>query len=1084
MRITAIILLVTSLHVSATAYTQRVTIHAKNMSLEQALGQIKKQTGYSFLCEQRLLEGAGPMDLIITNATLNEALDSCISGLSLTYTIKQEERLVFIMAKPVAGGDPQSLRPPGDVRGHVVDSAGNALAGATVAVRGTNKVTITNASGDFILPDVEGNTVLLISYTGYQPREIRWNGNSTFNITLTVAPVSLQDVVVNKGYYNIKKQYNTGNVSIVKGEEIQRQPVSDPMMALEGRVPGLYISQTSGIPGASLVVRLRGKNSIANGNDPLYIVDGVPFTSTTMTNPFVGGGALNDGGGMSPFANLNPSDIESIEVLKDADATAIYGSRGANGVILITTRKGRQDLTKFDLNVYSGAGKVAGKMHLLNTQQYLEMRHEALKNDGRMAPGTRDYDINGAWDTTRYTDWQKELTGGTAHFTNVQGTLSGGNSNIQFLIGGGYNRQGTVFPGDYADEKISAHLSLNHVSVNQKLHAELSAGYINDKSNLPAIDFTGRLILAPDAPALYNADGSLNWQNNTFDNPMSRTREHAGSVTDNLISNLMVSYELLPGLKAKSVFGYTHIQNNQSNQSPLSSFPPSYSAYTFLRSNYFGSTDQKTWNIEPQLSFERTIGQLKLDVLAGATFRQTVQNASGISATDFTSDVLIQNPAAAATQRIVGVNYTQYNYNAVFGRLGVNWLDKYLLNFTARRDGSSRFGPGNQFGDFGALGAAWLFAKERWIRDRLPFLNFGKLRASYGTTGNDQIPDYMYLSAYSSYYYTYQDIRGLYPTQIPNPFFGWESVKKLEFGLETGFFKDRVLFNVSFYRNRTGNQLVGFALPSYAGFTSVQANLPAVVQNTGLELDISTVNIKTKDFSWTSSANLSIPRNKLISYPNLEGSNYRNTFVIGQSIFAQKYYHYTGLDPQTGLYTVQDVNKDNIINADDYQLTRQITQNFFGGFNNSISYKGLRLDVFFQFVKQTGQDYLSLFRIIPGYYNQNVPVEVMRRWQKPGDVTDVQKFSAGSNAVDKARGWYLGSDAIIRETSFIRLKNLSLSYSFPAGWCQKVHLKTTRLYFQAQNLLTITSYKGLDPETQSLSLPPLRMLTVGIQAGF
>jgi TonB-linked SusC/RagA family outer membrane protein len=1075
----------------------KITVFASNAPLRSVFKKIEKQTNFRFTYSENELNTNEKVTVRFSNVPLNSVLHDILVPIGVEW--RYIDKNIYLRKEVKTKKENTSIRPTQinsgaptvNISGKVTDADGVPLQGVTIIVKGTSVGTITDNNGGFSFDAIDSNSILAISYIGYDKEEVsvnssRVNNGKHLNIMLRLVTGSLDETVV-KGYYITSKRFNTGSITKVKGEDIAKQPVSDPMMALEGRVSGLQITQASGMPGANVKVSLRGKNSIENGNDPLYIVDGIPFTSISLSNKYITGGAVGtppgDGVGLSPFNNLNSSDIESIEVLKDADATSIYGSRGANGVILITTKKGKAGKTKFDFNIYSGAGKVTNMLNLLNTQQYLEMRHEAFNNDG-ITPGTGDYDINGTWDTTRYTDWQKLLIGGTAKFTNVQGALSGGNEFTQFLISGGYSNQSTVFPGDYSDQKASVHFNLTHSSSNQRLNAVFSASFINDNNRLPSIDFTKNISLAPDAPALYDRRGNLNWEDNTFSNPFAMLLRSAKSITNNLISNFNISYRILPDLVVKSSFGYSQIEMNQSIITPLSSYDPSRSAQLFRRRNDFGTSDIKTWIIEPQVNYIKQIGKGKLDVLIGSTFQQDTKNYLGQMASGFASDGQIKNIGAAGSVSLAGVDYSQYKYNAIFGRINYNLNGKYLVNLTARRDGSSRFGSGNQFGNFGALGLGWIFSSEDFLKNSLPVLSFGKLRASYGSTGNDQIKDYQYLATYSTYPYPYEGLSGLYPTRIPNPYFSWELVKKLEFGLEFGFLKDRFFFTTNIYRNRTGNQLVGYSLPYYAGFPSVQANLPATVQNSGLEFEFNSSNFKTTEFVWTTSVNISFPRNKLIAYSNLEGSSNKNTYVIGQSIFIQKYLNYTGLDSKTGLYTFEDVNKDNqITNPDDFTTIKQISQKYFGGLQNSLSYKGIQLDIFIQFVKQNGRTPLGLFNSTPGYVNQNGPTEILQRWRKTGDITDIQPFSTGIGAFDQARSNYLRSNASVVDVSYIRFKNLSLSYTLPPSWIEKAHFRNARIYLQVQNLLTITGYKGLDPETQGLTLPPLRMITAGVQFG-
>jgi TonB-dependent starch-binding outer membrane protein SusC len=1103
MRLSAVFLLGAALQVSASGYSQqKITINVKNVPVEQVFNQIKQQTGLAFIWEESVLKQTHPVTVDLKNVSIDEALDACLKDQPITYTIKND--LVEIRQKNISPPSAQeNSSPPIDIHGHVTDSLGNPVAGATVMVKGSKEAaTVTDANGNFSLRSINSNSTLIISNVGFETQEFKVKGKSDISLRLKVHSTTLLDVVVNKGYYSTSQRLNTGNVSIVTSKEIEEQPVSDPILALIGRVPGLNIIQTSGVPGSYSTIQLRGQNSIANGNDPFYIVDGVPFSSTSLSSNFLSGGVLGQpangpGLGMSPFNALNPSDIESVEVLKDADATAIYGSRGANGVILITTKKGKIGQTRFDVNAFTGLGTVTRKLDMLNTPQYLTMRNEAFNNDGATPSPFYDFDLT-FWDTTRYTNWQKVLIGNSDPFTNVQTNISGGTTNTQFVVGVGYANQGTVFPGDYSDKKISGHVSITNFSNDHKFHTQFTANYINDNSNLPSVDLTPNIILAPDAPALYDANGNLNWQfqngSATWNNPLAYTYIHANATTQNLISSLNLSYQILNGLQLTSNFGYNFDQMGQTILVPSTAYGPPVNLNPSRRINQFGNTQNKSWIIEPQLVYSKVINKGKLDVLLGTTFQENNSNSIGFRASGFTSDALIPNPQAASSLRLLGSSYSLYHYDAVFGRIGYNWDEKYLINLTARRDGSSRFGPDKQFGNFGAVGVGWIFSNEKFIRDGLPFLSFGKLRASYGTTGNDQIGDYQYLSLYRSNPLAYQTITGLFPTALTNPNFAWELVKKLEGGLEFGFLKDKIFISASLFRNRSGNQLLGQPLPNITGFNTVQANLPATVQNTGQEFTLKTINVQDRKFNWSTSGNITFLQNKIIAFPDLANSAYANTYAVGNSIFSTFRYHYTGVDPQTGIYTFATKNQSGIPSlATDLVRTKPITQKFFGGLNNSFNYDHFHLDIFIQFVSQYGYNYYGSTELdnnYPGTFNANQPTNlIMNRWQYPGNknaVVEKLSQSGGGPLVDAYFNW-LNSDGALSDNSFIRVKNISFSYDLPDSWLKQAHLKQLRFYFQCQNLFTIASasFVGLDPETMGaggLGLPPLRMITFGIQA--
>ena len=1096
MKLSALFMLGFCLHLSARTTGQTVTLSVKDMPLKEVFRAIQRQTGLNIVVNESVLEKTGSVSLTVKDMPVADVLNICFRNEKLSFSII-DGTIVIKSLGPLPSDVADS--PPIDIHGHVTDTTGSPLVGASITIRGKSGGTVTDANGNFSLNEVDPKATVIISYTGFEKREYRLNGSNEINIQLVQKVKNLEDVVVNKGYYSVSQRLNTGDVAIVSGKTIEQQPVTDPILALEGRAAGLVVNQASGMPGAYSTVRIRGQNSIANGLDPLYIIDGVPYGNTTLTNAYIGGPLgipktrpdgpqQNNGLGASPFNNLNPADIESIEILKDADASAIYGSRGANGVILITTKKGKAGQTRVDANVYTGWGTVTRTFDLLNTQQYLQMRREAFKNDGAVPNINRDFDLT-YWDTTRYTDWQKTLIGNTSHLTNAQASLSGGNANNQYLIGIGYSNQGTVFPGNYADKKASVHISMTNATSNQRFRSQFSASYTNDNNQLPTADFTPSITLAPDAPALYNPDGNFNWQTRggsaTWTNPLAATKNQASALTDNLVGSLNLNYQLLSNLQLKLNTGYTNSQMNQANLFFATSVAPPNNTNPNVRSNRFATQISTSWIIEPQINFHQRIGQGSLDVLVGSTFQENTGSSIGYIASGFISDALVPNPSAATTKTLLNYFISDYKYNAVYGRIGYNYQEKYLINITGRRDGSSRFGPDKQFGNFGSVGAAWIFSKETFVQNNFSWISFGKLRASYGTAGNDGLPNYKYLDTYSSDNTgtTYQGVSGLYPSQITNPYYAWEMIKKFEIALEMNILKDRFSFSVSYYSNRTDNQLVGYPLSWVTGFSTVQYNLPAVIQNKGLEIVLNTTNIRSASFLWTTSLNLTLPSNKLVAYPNIDNSSYQFTYEVGKSLATRFLYRYTGVDPQTGLYTV--ATKDGSGNPDyinDNYFTEPVTQQYYGGLNNSIGYKGLQLDIFFQFVKQTGFNYLLSFSQ-PGLNNNNVPTEVMNRWQQPGDESNVQRFSQNS-AINAAYTNLRSSDEIIADASYIRLKNVALSYQLPARWIQKASLLNAKVYLQAQNLFTITNYKGIDPETQGIGLPPLRMTTIGLQIGF
>ncbi|MNX87386.1 TonB dependent receptor [compost metagenome] len=453
----------------------------------------------------------------------------------------------------------------------------------------------------------------------------------------------------------------------------------------------------------------------------------------------------------------------------------------------------------------------------------------------------------------------------------------------------------------------------------------------------------------------------------------------------------------------------------------------------------------------------------------GGTFQQQKTNRLFLGGSGFSNNSLIHDLASASTKSISLSDETLYKYQAFFARINYNWNERYILNITGRRDGSSRFGPGKQFAVFGAVGAAWIFSNEALLKSNT-VLSFGKLRTSYGTTGNDQIGDYQFLDTYTSSGNTYQGLIGLQPVRLFNPEFGWETNRKFEAALETGFLQDRLFLTTAWYLNRSSNQLVGMPLPGSTGFSSLNANLDATVQNSGLEITLRSVNFQGKGFQWTTNFNISVNRNKLISYPDLESSTNASKYVVGEPVNILKVYHYTGMNANTYVYEFEDMNNDGVITAiGDRNKTADLSPKYFGGLQNQLRYKNLQLDFLFQFVKQ------QTFGASPG-----VPGSAMNQLADLGNSSIQQPYTTGGNSnIVTAYYRYAISDANIDDASYVRLKNISLTYDLPLKLSKDVRCQ---LYLQGQNLLTFTNYTNGDPEFKfSGYLPPLKLICAGVK---
>lgn len=1079
----------------------RVTLTIKNGSLESVLKEIRKQTGYRYALQDRWRSISRPVNISVKDAPIEEALDICFKNQPFTYTIISRTIVIEDRkpSEPKTAIGAVGAIPPGGVSGTIFNDEGKLLPGASVELKEINKRAQSDENGFFVLSGIPpGKYQLEITYVGFEKylKPIVVNdGPIHFTVNLTRNNGKLDEVQI-IAYGTTTKRLNTGDVTTVKAEDIENQPVADPIQALIGRVPGMEISQDNGMPGAVTRIQIRGINSLTQGSSPLFVVDGVPYPDQGLLG-LVGSQFGNSTSG-SPFSYLNPADIESIDVLKDADATAIYGSRGANGVVLITTQKGKPGKTTVVLDVQDGVGTDPERLKLLNTRQYLDMRYEAFKNDNAEPNPAVDYDLT-LWDTTRYTDWQKVLLGGTAQYQDFQGSVAGGNTNTQFLLGANYHRETLVFPGSFNNQKASGHLSLSNTSLNKKFKISFSGMYMVDNSQLPPSNFVQTAaLLAPDAPPLYNQDGSINWAPNAsgtsswpFANgsPAADLLAKYSNVSYNLVTNADISYELLPGLVVGSTMGYTNMQTNMFEAVPFAAIDPSTWPIS-LRTSNFGNNNIQTSIIEPQLSYKRRIGEGLITALVGTTIEKETTDQVYYGASGFNSDQVMEDLSAATSITAGTTAKSIYRYNAGFGRINLNWGDKYLLNLTGRRDGSSRFGPANQFHDFYAVGVGWLFYKERFIKDYSSILSYGKIRGSYGTSGNDQIGNYSYLDLFNSIPYIgvpYQGASGITPVSLFNPNLAWEETRKAEIGLELGFIKDRVILNASYYRDVSSNELVSYPLPDITGFTGIEENVGAKVENSGWEFQVQTTNIASKNFRWTTSFNLTLNRNKLASgAPGLSEFFQR---MVGHPLYSPFVYHCLGVNTIKGVYQFTDSHGNATYNpnpATDENTMINTTTKYFGGIQNSVSYRGLQLEFLFQFVRRPHQ-LTYLFNAMPGYFagnafGSNQPVNVLSRWRQPGDVSKIERFSQNFS-LENAYMDVMNSDLVYGDGSFVRLKNVALSWEIPKKWRDKARLQGVQLFIHAQNLFLLTKYKGLDPETadEINSLPPLSVITVGFK---
>lgn len=1091
MKLVFTLVIISCLTVSATTvHSQdvKMSMSLKDAAISKVIRTIEKNTPYKFVYNNNIFPSDNKVSIDATDLSVADILTKVLNNTGFTYKLLSNNLIVVTKANEVF----KARR----VMGMVVDENDLPLPGVTLRFQIDKQTsTATDVNGHFNIDINQEDDVLIISFIGYQTQQIPVKRlGSSIRIVMKPAIGTLSEVQV-VGYGTTTRALNTGSVSSISAKDIENQPVSNPLAAMQGKLPGVQITQNNGLPGSGFRVQIRGIGSINSGTLPLYVIDGVPFTLFNGSVPATDG--LNaygisgaNGGESSPLGMINPDDIERIDVLKDADATAIYGSKGANGVVLITTKKGAAGKTKYAINFYQGASKVAHFIDELNTQDYLALRRSAFAASGAVATTTNAPDLL-TWDQNAYTNWQQKFIGGTANTTNADVSISGGSVQNTFLFTSNYRHEGTVFPGSFGANTFSNRLNAGHKSEDNRFGINLNVNYFYQQNNLIGTDLSTLYNLPPNLP-LYNADGTLYW-NPSVTNPLSYLLKPNDNTTTNLLTNMDLYYHLLPGLTLKTNLGYSLTGLKQTLETPLTSLnPANVNLAAPANSLRYANNTTSNYIIEPQVEYRRKISKGALDVLVGATFQETLVDGLSLVGTGFSSDALIGSLNNAASIVNSFSNNSDYKYNALFGRVNYNWEEKYLLDGTFRRDGSSRFAANNRFGNFWAVGAAWIFTNETFMKN-ISWFSFGKLRGSYGLTGNDQISNYQYDPYFTTGGTTasYQGQSIIYPSNIPNPDLRWETNKKLDFAVELGFLKDRIYLKADYFRNRSSDQLLSIAVPTQSGFNSYTANFPAVIQNNGFEFELSSTNIQSKSFKWLTSVNLTIQRNVILSIT--DPSKLFSTYLIGQPVNGTLLYHFTGINPATGVPTYQDLNGDGSITFAGDRAPAPLGHPYYGGITNSFTYKGLTLDVSFLFNHRMGYiNNTSSYPYATGLTNQNTTA--LQRWMTAGD----NSLYPGATTLGTTPYFnYNSSDANWGDASFIKLKTVNVNYALPKAWTKKIGFNNLSVFARAENVYTWAKQKyTYDPETavsgaapglgtgQYIAMPQLRTMVLGVNCAF
>ncbi|MBV6644507.1 MAG: TonB-dependent receptor [Cyclobacteriaceae bacterium] len=1032
-------------------------IEAKSAELIDVFTMIQEGTDFTFSYRSGDLP-ASSITLKKGNNTMRSVLEDISSQSKVTF--RRVNNTIHV--KPAEAGEPvveevftraQEIR----VTGKVTDEEGEPLPGATVLEKGTTNGTITDIDGGYALSISDVNATLTFSFVGYKTIEVGVGGRSVVDASMPLDISALQEVVV-IGYGTQRKSDLTGSVGSISEDQVRAVPILSVDQSLQGRVAGVQVTQANAQPGGAVSVRVRGGNSITAGNEPLYVVDG-----------FIGAGDLN---------SINPNDIASIEILKDASATAIYGARGANGVVLITTKNGKSGKMQISLDVYRGVQEVRNTLDLLNATEYAELANEVSNLNGGGDVFANPSSLGSG------TDWQDELFR-TAPMENYQISFSGGKENIQYLFSANYFNQDGIVENTGFD-RLSVRNNLN-AKLNDKLTfgssltlSRTSRTRINNEDN--AADgsgiITNALVFSPTQPAdaLVNDDFGVE-----AGNPVLYQKR----VTDDInvsraLGNMFLEYEIIKGLKIKTSFGADVISEKRNLFIPQSTFEGAAAGGIAE----VGVTESINWLNENIITYSTSLGSdHELSVLGGITAQHFESESISGSSRDFANDVLEYNNLVAGQNTNVGSGANEWALLSYLFRTNYILKGKYLFTVTGRYDGSSRFGSGNKYAFFPSAAVGWRVIDEPFMSD-VPLLSELKLRASYGLTGSQEIGTFRSLAALSNDLLAFGDnvTVGYFANRFENPNLKWETTRQLDIGLDVGLFDSRVNITADYYYKRTEDLLLNSQLPAITGIPGGRVLLnTGELENEGFEFSVSTVNT-TGELSWETSFNIATNRQEIldlgddeeIALGDLAGFYKVGTpgiLRVGEplgSFFGFKTdgilqnaaeVAASGMDPvttQPGDRRLVDTDGDGDVDADDRVILGQAAPKVFGGITNTFNYKGFDLSIFFQWV--SGNSILNLQRTIlenpTGEPNQ---LDVVAdRWTGEGTSNSVPR--AGAANIDQV------TDVFVEDGSYVRMRNITLGYDLKKSIIKTDAIGKARIYISGNNLLTITDYKGFDPE--------------------
>ncbi|SHN32038.1 TonB-dependent receptor [Chitinophaga sp. CF418] len=1078
------------LQIPAWANAQTVSLSLRNASLNKVFDEIRKQTGYTFLYTDEQLFQGREVTIDVKNVSLQQALDASFKNQPLSYTIS--DKTIIVKRKP-AQSAPAPPAPDKEVKGTVANEKGEQLPGATVQVKGTGKGVITNERGEFSISIPDDNAVLVISSLGYNKIEIPVQGKTQLPVTLTASASSINELVV-VGYGEQRRATMTHSITTVSAAAFQDQPVNRLDQVLQGRAAGVQVTNAAGSPGGAVRIRIRGANSINGDNGPLYVVDG-----------FVG----------AEFFAINPDDIESVQVLKDASATAIFGSRGANGVIIITTKKGNKGGLKVNFTSRLSTATVIKKMDLLNAADFAETANAHAQAVGTAQPFTAqqisDFRAKGG------TDWQDEIFR-SAPAQEYLLSLAGGSDKTSYFISGNYlDQDGVINNSFYKRYTLRSNISS---TLSSKVTAFLNiTGSYSEAQNVdipadgPSSPLAQAITWSPTVP-VRKADGSFTITDpvgSVFYNPVALTVDRL-AVTDRMLANAIggFKFELLRGLTFNTQYGVNYLEYE--NKSFAGKATNSGSATSSLRSN-----KEIRLQSTNTLNYHRVFNNThNLDITAVSEYQQTTYNYLSAGASNLTYESFLWNNLALGTPGSPASGYSKSALFSLVGRVNYGYKDKYLLSGALRRDGASKFLGNNKYSYFPSVSAGWVITNEPFMQ-QARFISNLKLRGSWGSTGSQSVNAYSTFSSYSRMIASFTNstfLNGIVLGNIGNSDLKWETTEQKDIGIDAGILDDRINISADYFVKDTRDLLLNENLPMYLGGNTITRNVGAV-QNKGFEFSIEGAVITKGPITWNTSLNASFIKNriqtlgagkKLIFDPTDRkiggGMSPQSEFVImpGQPLGAIWGLTYLGTwkpgDSKAQEFgavpgDARYLDKDNngVIDANDYGVIGTGIPRISAGWNNTITYRSFTLNLFWQGL--FGFDKLNYNKAAAMYYGGDAReatfVDIKNRYI-PGvnETSDIPGFSSTNRN-------FTQSTRFLEKADFVRLKNVSLSYDIRKQ--QLKNLLAVKLFLSATNLFTITSYSGIDPEANSSagdirqgidfgSYPNAKTITGGVTLSF